>query len=302
MSVTALQIFEHTMALMDELNDDGTVADNTADYRARSPRIINVLQNELMPVGDLYKTHEISNSYIENQLGEHFDIIEHEDSDLIYEAIGSKAYYFEVDGEATVYVEEEIAGVWTALTTVSAPNTVTSFTAYKGSLTPSSTSNKVRLRFSGTKYYRTNNRALFAYSFNTVPDYRPWIKKQMPTDFKSIDQIIAEYPDKQYVINNDYKWEGKRDLYINYSYNGSLRIIYKPILTPITTINDTLEIDDMTAYNILPWGLGQALLATENPSLSDFMGQKYDEAKRSQSPEVPASEQPIEDKYGGIKG
>ena len=66
------------------------------------------------------------------------------------------------------------------------------------------------LRFSGNFFYRYKNVALFDVPFasdSDVPDYRPWIKKSMPSDFKSVSQVITE-TGSEYIKSGDYKWEG----------------------------------------------------------------------------------------------
>lgn len=290
------------MALIDEVQDDGTInTADTASYSAKTPSILNILQAELIKQGDLYNTHEISNYPIVNQLGDHFDIVEFDGvTDITFEAIGSKAWYIEVDGPCTIHVEEN-TGAWTSLASQVVPTTVTKFTAYKGSLNPSSTSNKVRIRVTGSYYVRTKNRALFEQPFYTVPDYRPFVKKQMPSDFYSVDQIVEETADS-YNRDATYKWEGKKDLYMDWNFNGNLRIVYRAIPTEITSLSDTLQLDDVTCIKVLPYGLAAHLMLDENQDAAAFFQQRYEEMKREQYQEQPAAENEIEDIYGITTG
>lgn len=303
MSVTAQQVFNITMDLIDERQDDGTIsAADTVTYNVKSPGLITLLQNELMKIGDLYKTHEIANKPIENTLGymSNFDITAFEGTELTYETSQPvKAYYFEVDNDATVYVED-YNGAWNTLATINCNPTTSGFTAYKGVVTPTAGATKSRLRFAGTYYYRTVNRALFKVPFASsgdVPDYRPWVKKTMPSDFKSVDQIINEYPERQYAKSSNYKWEGKSNLYINYYYDGNIRILYKPIPTIITSLSQTLEIDDITAITVLPYGLAAHLLLTEKKDDATFFNQRYEDLKAENAIKQPMSEDAIVDMY-----
>lgn len=53
----AEDIFRITMAMIDEINDNGTLDPNTtAEYRAKAPAILTMLQNELMGIENRYKS------------------------------------------------------------------------------------------------------------------------------------------------------------------------------------------------------------------------------------------------------
>lgn len=302
MSVTAQEIFNITMSLADEITDSGYIdPTNTASYRVRTPGILNILQNELLKQGDLYKTYEISNKPIVNMLGmtNGFDYLEFTGNEIIKEAQGSvKAYYFEVDGDCTVYIED-YNGTWNTLATIS-PTNVTDFEPYKGVVTPSNGATKSRIRFTGAYRYLITNYAMFSIPIapTKVPDYRPWIKKEMPSDFKSLDQIVNEYPQRQYARDSSYKWEGRKDLYINYYYEGSIRVVYRPIPTPLTAITDTLQVDDVTARTLLPYALGMELFKEENTDIYNHFYRRYNDLKILSTVKEPATIEKIIDVYG----
>lgn len=286
------------MALIDEIQTDGTVdTAKTLTYSSKSPFLLTIGQNELLRTGKYYSSHEISNTYIENQLGSQFLIQEFTGTDIIYSAIGSRAYYFEVDAPCTIYLEEDIGGTWTNLTTLY-DTTATSFTAYKGLTSLSSTTNPVRIRFSGTTYYRIRNIALFEYPFSSdrIPDYKPWIKKQMPSDFSNVDKIVREYSDI-YENDSNFKWEGKRDLYINYEWEGNIRIVYVPTPSILTSLSDSLVVDDITSRTKLPYYLAGMLMIDENQTLASYYLDKFNELKSEIDPPTPSSEQNIQDVY-----
>lgn len=288
------------MDLIDERLDTGIISDSdTKSYKVKAPSILTMGQNELIREGDLFKTHEISCSPIPNLLGEQFKITEHIEDDLILQATGAKAYYFEIDGEATIYIEESDG---TVLNTINVDNTVRSFTAYKGIITPSNPSNDIRIRFSGDYYYRVTNVALYPYKFQVdrIPDYKPWVKKVMPDNFKSVDQIIKEYPQKQYIKDADYKWEGRKDLYTSYVFNGTIRVVYRPIPAKITDLSQNLEIDDVTATTLLPYFLATHLMLEEKDDIAGYFNDRYEQLKYDFKKKPPATEEPIVDVYGGI--
>lgn len=313
MTTTAQEVFNLAMDLSEERLDAGTIsASDTISYKVRTPGILTMLQAELIKQGDIYSSYEISNYPITNLLGyiAEFDIRPFEGTELTFVANeAAKAYYFEVDNDATVYVEDYTNG-WNTLATITATPTESGFTAYKGVVTPTAGATKSRLRFTGAYYYRTVNRALFGVSFASsvdVPDYRPWVKKQMPDDFKSVNEIINEVPERQYTQDAYYKWEGRRDLYINYYYMGKIRIVYRPIPGTITMpdpisdpISSEMQIDDVTSRTVLPHGLAAYLMLQENPSIASYFNQRYEELKFIASRQPPSATEQISNNYGGF--
>jgi hypothetical protein len=302
---TAQEIFNMTCDFISKRNPNGTIdPGKTATYKARAPGILTAWQSIIAKTGDLYNTYEISNSPIPNMFGllAGLDIREYGATtplvDLIFEAQGSaKAYYLEVDGPATIYIEDYTTQ-WNTLTTITAPDTVTSFTPYKGVVVPTTGATKSRIRFSGSYYYRTVNRALFAIPFQAdrVPDFKPWVKHSMPSDFKSVDQIIDEYPERQYAKQAGTKWEGRRDLYINYYYNGKVRVVYKPVPIVISALTQTLQVDEIASISGA-YFLASHLLLIEDPASASFFQQMYEGLKLETQMKTPASESAIVDIY-----
>lgn len=303
MSTTGTQVFSIAMDIIDERLDDGTIsAADTLDYSVKTPGLLNLLQAELLKQGDLYSTHSISNKPVSNLLGDYsgFDIVAYEGDELTYECTGSaKAYYFEADNDATVYIED-YTSVWNTLATVSPAPTASGFTAYSGLVTPTSGATKSRIRLGGSYYYRIVNRALFKQTFAAVGDipvYRPWVLKQMPSDFKSVDEIVNEEK-TVYSQNAGYKWEGKRDLYMDYYFDGNIRIVYHPIPTLITAVTDTLQLDDITARKVLPYGLAAHLMINENDTVASYCNDRFEELKADANKKPPSPIEQITNLYG----
>ena len=305
MAITGEKIFTHSIAIVDELLDTGLLSeDDTANYRAKAPFLINLAQAELSKIGELFNTYEISNYPIESQLGTgaNWSIDEYNNKDKTFQAIGSKAYYFEVDSESTIYIEESTNGSsWSVLSTISVPSTVTTMTAYKGLITPSVSTNHVRIRFSGSYYYRFVNVALFSQSFSSsdnIPTYQPFVKKTMPSTFKSVDQIVKEDAGI-YTKSSMYKWEGKKDLYIDYNFKGKIRIVYKSIPAIVTDLTSDIEIDEVIGLNLLPYFLASHFMLDENPDVAGFCQSRYEELKLDHSKKK-SHEETIIDVYGVI--
>jgi hypothetical protein len=308
MSTTALQVLTWCMAHADELDDtNGALNPSDTDaYQYRTPGILTTLQAELIKAGDLFSTHEIANYPATNMLGyaSGFDYFELPDSNSSYtvskEATGSvQAYYFEVSDDAVVYIED-YTSAWNTLKTVTCTPTAGKFTAYYGVVTPTAGATKSRIRFTCSYRCIFTNYAMFkeAYAADSdVPVYRPWVEKEMPSDFKNIDQIVEEYPQMMYTKSPVFKWEGKNKLYINYFYEGSIRIVYRPIPSVVATINDTLQLDDVTCRTLLVYGLGAELFkeeGKENNVYSHFLN-RYRELKAFALIKPPSAEQPILD-------
>ena len=319
MSTTVEQVFNITMDLIDQRNDTGTLTEtDVVGYRVKTFNILNLLQAELLKQGDVFSTYEISNKPVENKLGYNsgFTVEEFTGTDVIYETNSSiKAYYFEADNIGTVYIED-YTGSWNTLATITTTTTTSGFLPYKGVVTPTSGATSSRIRFSGTNYYRNVNRALFNVPFlssTNVPDYRPWIKKEMPSDFRGVDQIVNEYVDLsnntygQYTKEADYKWEGRNKLYINYFFDGNIRIVYYPVPTLLTftgsgssDLTQTLTVDDITARTVLPYGLAAHLMMTENSASASFFQQRFEELKFESTRQQASSSEQILNVYGGF--
>jgi len=277
--MTVNDIFEKAMSLMDERTETGIVdADATLIYKKNSPYILTILQNELLLIGDVYSTHEISRKSIQPIVGV-LSVKEHDTDDEteISSTLG-KAYYFEIDNPCTVYIEDYTT-TWNTLVTIT-DTTATDFTAYKGVLTNTPGATKTRIRFSGDYYYNYRNVAIYDKTFeeeSKVPNYGEYVKYSMPSDFSSISQIIDE--DTDYEQLTDYHWEGKGDLYVPYSYTGNIKIVYRPVPSALSDADSVMQIDDVICNSILPYGLAREILATENAALSNYFGQRYDELK-----------------------
>jgi len=302
---TALDIFGLSMDLISKRSPNGTIdATKTASYRARSLGLLTLWQNIMSRTGDLYSTFEISNSPIPSLYGliTGFDIQEYAKTiplaDLTFETVGqAQSYYFEADGQGTAYIEDYTTQ-WNILATIVMP-TVTNFTAYKGTVTPTNGAIKSRIRFSGPYYYRTLNRALFGIPLDPtkIPDYKPWFKVTMPNDFKSVDTIIDEFPDRQYAKDSTYKWEGRKDLFINYYYVGKVRVVYKPVPIVISDLAQTLQLDEITSMSGAYY-LASHLLLIEDPASANFFQQMFEQLRLESNIKQPVSEAKIVDVYG----
>ncbi len=301
----AQDILYNARALVDEYNIDGVVISSDTDYikalEANGIRYINMGLREIYKDSKYFKSFEISNDRIPNLLGEQFNKVDFTGVDKNYPesengVVGAKAYYFEVDSDATVYIEE-YSGTWDTLETI---NIVTSVPSRnKGVITPTDDSYPIRMRFSGTTFYRHQNRCLFPYSFKVIPDYRAWIPVVMPDDFAEINEVICEKPVRQYGQDPDYKQEGFNELYINYFFDGNLRVVYSVQVTEVTASTDTVLLPNPIAIEFLNNFVAARSAMKFNPVLSNFYEQKANELLFKAQDSGPASEESITDYYFG---
>lgn len=256
---------DKAVKLIAEYSNNGNVISTiaNADYTLRMNDLVQAAQLEICKEKPIFASYQITQNPIPNQIGllQGFDLVQHLDKDYSIAANGSKAYYFEVDREATVYIEEQTsAGVWTILSTIAVPSGTKSFTPYKGLITPSSASNMVRLRFSGTYPYSIRNTALYGFTFPSVadvPDYRPYVKYAMPADFMELKDVIYEADERQYNKYGNYYWENRKTLVLNYYMKGSFTVEYYRYPTEITSTasDDTAFELDPDACELIPYYL-----------------------------------------------
>jgi hypothetical protein len=264
------------LSLMAEYSVDGQEigTSENADYLVRMNRFGDQAQKEVAQSKKIPATILISQDIIPNQLAQlyAFDLKQKLNTDVIETATGSRAYYFEVDNIADIYIEESVNGVWTILKTIN--NTVKNqYTKYKGLLTPSSLTNQVRIRFSGLYVYSIRNRALYAYTFPTdadVPEASPYIKYEMPDDFMELNKVILLSDPRSYSQLAEYFWENKKTFVANAFKIGSYQIHYYRYPTTITKDTpDTYEFEvDIEAQEAIPFYIAGQCLMDENAQVA----------------------------------
>jgi len=312
---TANDLFKRACALVDSVVDDTGEVDTstTADYKGRTLSLIDMCQKELGDVSDLFKIYEISCSSVPSMFGRssntnvrQFEVYE----DLEYECINGvrgevKAYYFEADsGDGTAYIED-YNGSWNTLATITLDDTTAGFKAYSGSVTGTTGATKSRVRFSGSYHYNVVNVALFDIAFESgkIPVYRAWQPTTLPSDLYKIDDVKVEYAPDIYTNNPAYQIEREdngQTLYIDYNFEGILKVQYRPFTTVPTAFTDIIEVDDLTAQCICYY-LAMNFVATEqNTDLRNQFRSQYENLKLQNKKDQPMTEKIIVDFYGGI--
>ena len=316
MAYTGTELFSRAIAILDELSDTGAVVTaDVAEYQYRAPYLLDLWQHEMIKSGDAFKTFELDCFRKKNLLGDLSQMgiaIENNAQSQAYSATGAYCFYLEVDGDCVITFTENGAvlagsysfngGANTAFTgtiTITVPAGTTTFLPIKGILTAAG--GNVTMTITGSYYFRHTNRALSPYKFATadkVPDFKPWVKVTMPTDFKSRSQIITEFPSWQYQEgSSSIKWEGANELYVLFSYEGLIRIKYVPVPTKITALTQTLEVDEITASSGAYYLAEHFAMADQNTELADLCRKKFKELKLESMIKQPLQPAEIKDFY-----
>jgi len=316
LSYTGTEIFNMAVAIIDEISDTGTIADTQIkEYKYRAPYLLDLWQKEMVKSGDFFKTFELDCFRKKNLLGDLNQmgiIVENNGESQVYSAAGAYCFYLEVDGDCTIAFAEggvSLAGSYsfnggaaTAFTgsiSITVPAGTTSLLPIKGVLTAAG--GNVTMTISGSYYFRHSNRALSAYKFATadkVPDFKPWYKVTMPTDFKSRSQIISEYPNWQYQEGGpSAKWEGANELWVMFSYEGLIRIKYVPVPAKIAALTQTLEVDDVCATSGAYYLAEHFAMADQNSELAGRCKDKFRELKMDSMIKQPLQPSEIKDLY-----
>lgn len=256
---------------------------NQLDYSLRYNSLIDIAQKEIATVKKIHKEKKISQNPIPTQLPNpaySFDIVQHLDSDIVYSTIGTKAYTFKVDNIATIYVEEEINGVWTVLETINHTTPVEQFTEYKNLITASDSANKIRLRFSGLYPYNLRDVAMFKYAFPTasaIPKYQRYNLYTMPDDFYQLNKVVLKgnmANSQPYMNTADFYWEKRNIIAINYYNVGEYSIFYFAYPTTVTdTTLDTYDLEvDIEAQEAIPYYVVAHVLMDETGLYSTLLG------------------------------
>ncbi|MDP4158142.1 MAG: hypothetical protein Q8911_00050 [Bacillota bacterium] len=260
------QIRDLTLKLVNSYSADGVQLplSDTADIRLAFNDFLNTAYNKAIQYDPVEAVFSITQNPIPNLLNvyDSFNLKQHLDEDIIVSAIGVKAYYFEVDHPANVYLEENINGVWINLATVVVTG-IASFTAYSGLITPSNIANTVRMRFSGSYPYNIRRTALYGYTFASsadIPKFQPYISYPLPSDYIRLNKLVQNSDNRLHQTMIDYSIE-KRSLVINYFYSGSFDAYYFKRPDPLVLDTDVPEIQVQNHNYLAYFAAGQWLFS-----------------------------------------
>lgn len=76
----------------------------------------------------------------------------------------------------------------------------------------------------------------------------------------------------------------------------------RPVLPPVTSMSQTLALDEGVALGVLPYGLAAYLVLDEDPSLAGYFSQRYTEQLAAAARAVPVRSESITQLYGSLGG
>lgn len=270
----------------------GATDENRMDYDLRMNSLVDMHQRRIATSSKKISSSYVFSQYpVSNEISDpldQFDLVQFTGTTLYYSGgTDVKSYYFEVDGDCTVTIQQSADGeTWDGtVTTISpAPSRYGLMTAYKGNITPT-TDYYVRFAFSGTYAYNIRNIAFYAVSFPTdsdVPPYKDYRPYAMPSDFYQLRYIVLNgqrADSKKYFKTGEWKQEGRNYIYVPWFEKGEFRVYYWAYPTVIdddTTSTDTLDIDD-EAIDCIVYGVAMDLMDDEREPAYRRLKTKYNE-------------------------
>ena len=203
-------------------------------------------------------------------------------SEITFEAVGAKAYYFEADGNGIVHVERYEDGQW-LIVSIRELNSK-GFVPYKDFIKvgPDFVSGKVRLRFGGEFIYSLRNIALYEslYSGNVadIPSYEAYSRYDMreyANDFIGFAESPVFADGENLHLNQDYDIESTSVLLLPYDKEGAYKVIYKRRPNEIKNVGNAsedsaiIDLDDELSY-ALPNLVAAYIWAEDEPSLAEY--------------------------------
>lgn len=292
------EIRDLALSLANSLSADGTRLPDSdvSDFKFAFNAFLNTAQNKFAEKDKIEAVYSVTQNPIPNLLGDTtaFDIVQHLGTDIIYSVLGARSYTLEVDKPCPIYFEENIDGVWINLATLTIVG-VTSFTEYKGLLSPSNVLNEVRMRFSGAYVYNLRRVALYAYSFATasdVPQFKPWNSYALPNDYISTNRIVYNGDNRQRAILTDY-YVDKKNFMVKRDVVGSFDLYYFKQPTTLILDTDTPEIQSQFHSYLAYFCAGTWLLTTGSQANGITLLNIYDNFLNEMKPSIDGSSNEI---------
>ena len=271
------------------LEDDGWF------YQAANRALLQV--NYLRPaIGSYVINHKPMKNLVEGG----FSPIERSE-DLIYEATKAKAYYFQADGNGTVYIEKQAIDnkTWLRIGEI-ALSGARRFTAYYGLILDGTefVSVPVRLRFTGDYLYSVKCVAMYehAYSKNKedVPAYESYTRYDLSAladDFLTLATPPITEDEEYEKLSDDYDVEGGRVILLPYSVTGCFKVLYhrrpKALVNMGAAQDDDTVIDlDDELCSLMPLLVASFIWLEDEPDRSEYFNRLY----QSRAAEILAKE------------
>lgn len=289
------QIKDSTFKLLDDYSSRGNILApiKTSDYNFKVQQIVNESIYELASTtAKLPKTLLIPHNPIKNTLADDTSSIKTHlpGTDFSITLVNGKSCFFEATYPGEITIEESMDGVtYTTIETINVPSGTEGFAEYRRLITPTLSTNTVRLRFTGSYVYLFRNYVLYEYSFPLeadVPSHSPWRKVPTPADFLDFNYAEIRRDARQFVPYLNMIKTPENELFFN-NYEPACEILChywrKPTLLTFTgnaTTDDALEIDlrDDAAL-ILPYNIAGTIQNSEESGRGDGYLKKYMEKR-----------------------
>lgn len=288
------ELQNHVLQLLNKYSTRGKelAPSKTADIRLKIESFINT---ELMDLATTTGKLRASKSYVVkpvyNELSRDTSSIKSHlpGQDFAIELTGAKSYFFEVQGPATITIDENVSGAWVNLETIEITETKPEFTEYKGLINPSSDTNRVRLNFSGDYVYNYRYYVLYPYTFPAdadVQQHRPHFLFDLPADYMDVENVMIRKDQRRWVPNVGHIIDlANRKIGLNRYQEGEVLLNYyrepKPIaLTGVEEVDNAQEIDATPdgAY-ALALGVASLVTAKTDPATSAYLNNLYEVKK-----------------------
>ncbi len=220
-----------------------------------------------------------------------FSPIERSD-DLCFEAADAKAYYFEADGNGTLYIERmgSASDSWVIIGTQEF-SSARRFIPHKGFIKNDGafTTGRVRLRFVGEFLYSVKNVAMYQHTYSNseadIPPYEPYTRYDIGAlvpDFLSLNSPPISEDENYERLNQNYDVEGGRVILLPYSSEGCFKVLYRR--KPAEIINTGLASEDETVIDLdeelctlLPILIASYVWVEDEPSMAEYYLSLYRE-------------------------
>lgn len=336
-NMTLKECKDATLKLINQYSIAGGVValsyNNQADYIARIVPLINDAQMEIAKtVRRIPAEYVITQAAVPNRLrGPGVDTLLFHGNDDVYTKESDKpcrSYYFEVDGDAIIEIEELISGKWSVVAVhpcnpklegysvmggthwedvahLEHTQLDGGFYAYRGMA--GSGSGKLRFRLRGDYPYQMRNAAFYEYSFASaekVPSFGEYMIYEMPDDYYQLDgrgiPFYRHHRHNTFVMSHDFRWHGDKTLLLRRELKGEFIVDYfrYPKRIDVNAPDDT-ELDNCPdTHEAIPYLVGSMLVSQDNPALSSTLYNIF-ETRISRMNEATYSENmEVEDMYG----
>ena len=253
-------------------------------YQAANRALLQV--NYLRPA---ISSYVINHKPMKNLVEGSFSPIERSE-DLIYEAENAKAYYFQADGNGTVYVErfDTNSKSWVMVDVIDLVG-ARRFTAYSGFIRDGrqDITGQVRLRFAGKYLYSVKNVAMYEhlYSDDTadIPPYEAYTRYDMTAladDFLTLSTPPITEDEEYEKLSGDYDVEGGRVVLLPYSVTGCFKILYnrrpKELIYTGSAQDDDSVLDlDEELCTLIPVLIASYIWLEDEPDRAQYYYSQY---------------------------